>query len=296
MRYTLLPLFILTSTVFLGCGNSGQSNNTQSDTLTQQSPVMQLELAWKTDTVLTGSESALFDSARNRIYVTCGNTDPAAKDGDGFIALLDPEGKIETLEWIKGLDAPKGMALIDHLLYVSDIDQIRVINVETARLEKTIPVPDAVFLNDVSSDGVQLFISDSRTGKVYALQAGGQPEVILENSPGVNGLESKAGKLYALDKTGMNMYSIPEYTSAMGDDRVKGGDGLVVLNDSTFVISVWAGEIYGLLGEQSFPLLDTRESGSNTADIAWVSEGNLLLVPTFMKNELAAYKLTLQAK
>ena len=294
-QFTLLlaSSCLLMTTLMGACGSSGQSSDaTSSDTLSQQTPTMQLELAWKTDTVLTGSESALFDTARNRIYVTCGNSAPSAKDGDGFIALLNPNGDIEDLQWVTGMDAPKGMAQINDMLYVSDVDQIRVINLETARIERTIPVPGAEFLNDVCTDGTQIFISDSRTHKVYAMQADGQAEVILENSPGVNGLESAYGKLYTLDLRGMNTYNIPEFSNLMSDTTVKGGDGLVVLNDSTFVISVWAGEIYGVSGQERFPLLDTKADESNTADIGWVPGSNLILVPTFMKNELAAYTLS----
>src|SRR3546814_3427179 len=51
-----------------------------------------LTQVWKTDSTFTGSESTLYNPANNTIYVSCGNTDPSAKDGDGFIALLNPDG------------------------------------------------------------------------------------------------------------------------------------------------------------------------------------------------------------
>jgi hypothetical protein len=38
-------------------------------------------------------------------------------------------------------------------------------------------------------------------------------------------------------------------------------------------------------------LLSTKEQGSNTADIEYLPNLNLLLVPTFFKNCVVAYKL-----
>lgn len=287
-----IGIICISSLLFFGsCGNSEQGGNSNQDTLSQKAPIMSLELAWKTDTVLTGSESALYDSARERIYVSCGNTDPSAKDGDGFIAILTVKGKIEELRWVEGLDAPKGMALIDNKLYVSDVDQIRVIDVETGNLEHGVPVEGAVFLNDVCTDGTQIFFSDSRTGKIYAMQQDGQPAVIVEEAPGVNGLEVWRDNLFSLEENGLKMYNIPEYTAVLPDSSVRGGDGVVILNDSTFILSRWEGEIFWLQGAQSYSMLDTRAQESNTADLGWVPEENLVLVPTFMKNELAAYTL-----
>src|SRR3546814_9232905 len=87
------------------------------------------------------------------IYVSCGNTDPGAKDGDGFIARLNPDGSTAGLKWVEGLHAPKGMALLDGKLYVTDVDAVKIIDVAGASIEKTIPVEGAQFLNDLATDG-----------------------------------------------------------------------------------------------------------------------------------------------
>jgi hypothetical protein len=39
-------------------------------------------------------------------------------------------------------------------------------------------------------------------------------------------------------------------------------------------------------------LLDTRESGSNAADIEFIRDKNLLLVPAFSANKVVAYELS----
>jgi hypothetical protein len=38
-------------------------------------------------------------------------------------------------------------------------------------------------------------------------------------------------------------------------------------------------------------MLDTKEIESNTADIGFIPGENIVLVPTFFKNKVAAYKL-----
>lgn len=273
-------------------GKSGksQTKNNASDTSASQ---MALKPAWRTDTVLKGSESALFDSAREQIYVTCGNTDPVAKDGDGFIAILTPRGKIKKLNWLDGLDAPKGMALMGNRLYVTDIDQIRVINVETASIETSVPVDGAQFLNDVCTDGTRIFFSDSKAGKIYAMQPDGLPEIVVESAPGVNGLEIRDGKLFSLQENGLNLYNVPEFSPALMDSTIRGGDGLIILDDSTFIASRWEGEIFSIQGKHTYQLIDTREK-SNTADIGWMGKDRLVLVPTFFQNELVAYTLRMQ--
>src|SRR5690606_40442990 len=53
------------------------------------------------------------------------------------------------------------------------------------------------------------------------------------------------GHLYALDGEGLKKFSSDgNYTQEVINTEVTGGDGLVILNDSTFVASRWHGEIF----------------------------------------------------
>src|SRR5688572_25512308 len=60
-------------------------------------------------------ESVLHDAAGDMYLVSNINGAPAAKDDNGFISRLRPDGQIDVLEWITGdsanvtLHAPKGM-------------------------------------------------------------------------------------------------------------------------------------------------------------------------------------------
>jgi len=287
MMKTTISLSTMASVMLLGCG--GQRGNESSET--PASPA--LTQVWKTDTVFTGSESALYDAEADVIYVSNGNTKAAEKDNDGFISIINTDGTVRDQKWLAGdLHAPKGMALLNGKLFVTDIDAIKIIDVASAAIEKTVAVDSAVFLNDLATDGEQLYFSDTRAGKIYRMTTDGDYTVIA-NSPNVNGLECHKGVLYALDGEGLKRFSNDsQYTPEIINREVTGGDGLIILNDSTFIASRWHGEIFFIKGDETTVLLDTQAEKSNTADIGFVRGKNLVIVPTFLKNEVAAYELT----
>ena len=281
--------FLLAAAALALLGCTGSQNGG-----TDEAPVVPaLTQVWKSDTAFTGSESTLYDPSADVIYVSNGNTKAGEKDNDGFISVVNTDGTVRDLKWVEGnLHAPKGMALLNAKLYVTDIDEIKIIDIASASIEKTIAVDSAVFLNDVATDGQLVYFSDSRTGTIYALKADGSYEAISTVNTGVNGLECHDGHLYALDGEGLKKFSSDgNYTQETINSEVTGGDGLVILNDSTFVASRWHGEIFFIRGNETTVLLDTQSEKSNTADICFVPGKNLVVVPTFLKNEVAAYEL-----
>jgi hypothetical protein len=72
------------------------------------------------------------------------------------------------------------------------------------------------------------------------------------------------------------------------------GDGIAFSGiPGYYFVSDWEGEIFMINPDYSkVSLLRTKEQGYNSADIEFIPELNLLLVPTFFKNCVVAYKLT----
>lgn len=108
-------------------------------------------------------ESVLWDSTLDVYFVSNINGNPGAKDGNGFISVVDPAaGKIRDSAFIKGLNAPKGLAVVGDTVWVTDIDVIRGFNARTAAPVATVALPGAVFLNDIvaAPDG-SLYITDT---------------------------------------------------------------------------------------------------------------------------------------
>ena len=107
------------------------------------------------------------------LYVSNVNGPPLDKDGNGFISKLSPEGEIEELEWITGLNAPKGMIMDGDKLYVTDIDRLVEIDPETGKIVGTYPAEGAIFLNDpaVGPDST-VYVSDIAGRKIFARAPG----------------------------------------------------------------------------------------------------------------------------
>ncbi len=117
-------------------------------------------------------ESVLYDPARQVVYVSNMNGGPVEKNGQGFISRISPQGDILELQWVDGLNAPKGMGLVDDTLYIADIDRLVFVDIVTGQ-KGSYPAYGAVFLNDIAvgSDGA-VYVSDMLTDSIYRLKDG----------------------------------------------------------------------------------------------------------------------------
>jgi len=93
-----------------------------------------LEKIWETDSVIATPESVL--PVKNILYVSLIDGAGWAADGKGGVGKLTPEGKIIDTVWITGLSAPKGMGISGNKLYVADITEVIVIDIEKGKIEK----------------------------------------------------------------------------------------------------------------------------------------------------------------
>lgn len=250
-----------------------------------------LTLLWETEASLTTNESVLFDEASGTIYVSnIGGMDPQAKDGKGSIAIIDKDGKIVNPVWVGGLNSPKGMAISEGKLYVTDIDELVEIDISTAKVSNKWKVEGAIFLNDVASHEGTVYFTDMNTGKVHAY-ADGSISMVSEGHASINGIAvAKDGTIYCLDGSGLKMWNA-DGTASVVNANVTGGDGLIILGDGNFVASRWQGEIWFASADGETKMLDTKSAESNTADIGYNAAEKILYVPTFFKNKVAAYKL-----
>lgn len=251
-----------------------------------------LEKVWESRSELKTPESVLYDEERNILYVANINGDPSGKDGNGFISKLNADGTENELEWIKNLDAPKGMAVFNGKLYVSDIDRLLEIDIESGRLISRYHAAGAVFLNDVAAcrNGL-VFVSDTRTSKIYVLREE-RLSLWLEGNPfeTPNGLYTEEGMLYVGDQ---NIYQVSIETKEIVQVIAGAGgvDGLEKNDKGEFVFSNWPGRIFIHRSGKNIKLLDSTEQKINTADLDYALKPGLLLVPTFSDNRIIAYKI-----
>lgn len=129
---------------------------------------------------LVNPESVLWDATGKCWYVSNLAGGSTARDARAFISRLDADGKILEKEWVKGLDAPKGLGIVGRMLYVADIDHVSVIDIQKAQFVRRIPVQGAKFLNDIAvSPKGEVYVSDMERSVIYRLRADGRPEVFL---------------------------------------------------------------------------------------------------------------------
>ncbi len=291
---------ILILVLLFSCTRKKQDQEQAADLPEEEISNVILEEVWATDTLLRVPESVRYDEKRNVIYVSNIEGDPRGQDGEGFISKLSPEGEILELRWIDGLNAPKGMDIHEGFLYVTDITEMAVIDIEESRVVQLYEVPTASFLNDVTveDDGL-VYISDSDTDKIYLLR-NGVIETWLEKGDllsGPNGLYWEEGKIM-LASSGHEQFkeiSLPSKEIKIVASDIGHGDGVAKDARGNYVVSSWLGQVFYIYNDgRKIELLDTREQSINSADLDIIEDEDLVLVPTFFDNRVVAYRLKYQ--
>ena len=202
-------------------------------------------------------ESVKWDSTRDVYFVSNVNGAPSAKDGNGYITRLGPAGMVMDSAFIKGLNAPKGMALVHDTLWVADIDQVRAFEARTGAPVATIPLPGAIFLNDIAAapDG-SLYVTDTAirfgANRIFAWKPGETTTTTLG--------------------TGAGQF-----------------DGVEITKDGAVWVSSWAdSSVYRYAGGQGAKLVKGVPS---PADIGYDARRNRLLVPIFSGNRVEIWQL-----
>jgi hypothetical protein len=257
-------------------------------------PVTDYELKeiWKTDTLLRTPESVLYDEARDVIYVANINNNPSEKDLNGFISRISTSGEITVLEWIKGLSGPKGMGIFGNLLYVTDITDLVIIDLDEAKIVQTIPVDSAVFLNDIAVDMTgMVYMTDSRTGKILTYKDGKINEWV-KGLTDPNGLYTEESRIL-LATSAFNSVDPATGEVSMLADSIGHGDGIEFTGiPGYYLVSDWTGEVFLIYPDNSKKsVLQTRHQKKNIADIGFIKSDMTLLVPTFFDNRVVAYQL-----
>lgn len=275
MRKALLTLFILSSTICFS---------------------QSLSKVWVSDSLFLKPESALYNPSEGIIYISNINGEYLAKDGNGFISKIDINGKIESLKWMEGLDNPQGMGLYKDRLYVADINRVVEINTNTAKTENIFMVDTAKFFNDIASDSNgDMYISDCFGNKLYKI-SDGKIEVWLDDNflSSPNGLLCTKDDVLLLNMNDKTAYAINKSTKKINKifSGIDNPDGIVSDgNNGFFVSGAWQGQIFHVdsAGNKKL-ILDLGEEKIITADIEYIANEKLLIVPTLYKT-LIGYKL-----
>ncbi|MEP6958172.1 MAG: hypothetical protein ABI980_05540 [Nitrospirota bacterium] len=172
-----------------------------------------------TVTELQSPYSFVNDPVEKGYFISSVNGEAEVADNNGFITKLDPQGKLLNLKFIQGgkgdvtLHAPKGMAVVERVLYVADLDTLRGFDTTsgkpvlalTIRSLATAPsrLPQAS-LNDVTSDGKgHLYCSDQKANTIYRVDLASRTFSVLVTDPALAGpsglvVHPKSGQIIAV--------------------------------------------------------------------------------------------------
>lgn len=251
-------------------------------------------------------ESVAYDAAADVYLVSNINGTPLAKDDNGFISRVSPDGQVLELKWIDGaaddvtLHAPKGLAVHQDELFVADIDTVRVFSRESGRLLREVSVEGATFLNDVAvnSDGVA-FVSDSGMDANFESTATDAIHKItgetVETLVADTGLSRPNG--IALHSDGQQMMVVSFGSSKVFHVNADGTfkttaelpegslDGIVWETvDQTMLVTSWDGKNIYRVAHDSGQSSLAFENMTAPADSGFDTKRNRILVPLFNDN------------
>jgi sugar lactone lactonase YvrE len=126
-------------------------------------------------------EAVRYDPDQDIYFVSnWGTGDVGAKDNNGFISRMAPDGTVQQLRFIAGgsggatLHAPRGMTIVGDTLWVVDVDAVRGFNRRTGAPLATADFKTfkVGFLNDIAAGPDALYLTDTGTNLIYRIAAG----------------------------------------------------------------------------------------------------------------------------
>jgi DNA-binding beta-propeller fold protein YncE len=262
-----------------------------------------LKVVWEVKEGLSNPESAYLDAKSGHLFVSNVAGGPAEKNGEGYISKLSPKGEMLEAKWFTGLNAPKGLRSHNGVLWVSDIDELVAISIETGKEVQRVKIEGAQFLNDVAVDDAgAVYVSDMPASRILKV-VDGKATVFAEGeeleSP--NGLLVDGDRLliaawgYAADfnpKTPGRLLSLDMKTkkvTPITKSPTGNLDGIELDGKGGYIVTDWkAGKVFHISAEGKTRLIAQHEQGA--ADHAYLPEKKLFILPHMMENRVTAYE------
>lgn len=223
--------------------------------------------------------------------------DPLSKDGDGFISKLDYNGEVLLKDFIKGLNAPKGLLVFDKKIFVADIDEVKVFDEESGKKLFFIPIKGGIFLNHITKlNKNEILVSDTGTGIIYKINIDkksyeefAKMDVKMQGGP--NGMVMVNGELFVAgyDPNGKNPANFVKFdgNKFIQVNELKGAfDGLVVDKNGNLYISDWADAKNGVVYKVNKKGYEKLELPAMQGPADMFYDGKYLWIPQMISGKL----------
>jgi len=267
----------------------------------------ELTKLWETKADFKLPESVIYDKENDVLYVSNMQDDPFKKDKNGFISKVDLDGNILKLKWVKGLNAPKGLAISKGKLYVGDIDQLVEIDIKKGKISNRYDAVGAALLNDVAADSKgNIYVSDTFTDTIYRLNTFGQLTKWLY-SPELqapNGLHYEKGQLIvgswghptdgweAAEVGHLKTISLKtKKIKSLGNGKAVGNlDGVESDGNGAYYVADWVGGKL-LHIQRNGRFKEVLKLSQGVADHEIIHEKNIIIIPMMLEGKLITYKI-----
>ena len=246
-------------------------------------------------------ESICVDNERNSIYISNIETNDFGTwtdDGEGFITAVVNDGNLTRERWVDSrpwniLNAPKGMCVKDNILYVADNTRLLYWPLKMPDPAHVINIPNAKTLNDITTDGTFIYVSDTERQLIYKLK-NNRLILSIKAMKGVNGLACFEDKLFAVSISNGEIYEIDKNNNQkpkpVGLSKYfKGLDGIEFFEDGSSVVT-------DLLGHKLFSINADMDEVIKLADIKWPADlgvdkiNKIIYVPKLKNRQVIIFK------
>lgn len=267
------------------------------------------EISWVIDTGFVHPESVIYAEDSTFFYISNIGTDESDEHPNGFISKVSVEGKIVELKWVDSIQSPKGQCLANGNYYVSALDELLEIDVNSGTISNRYTTPEVTFLNDVTADQWgNIYVSGMRENAIYRLDTTGNFSLWFQNDSlhHPNGLLAVNDKLFIggwgnMDQDEPNIDSVGHLMvidthvktlQYITEGRPGKLDGIQLANATgkQLIVSSWkAGEIF--LMDEEGNVEKITDTPTSVGDILYDYSKNLIIAPLNFQHRVEAFHL-----
>ncbi len=295
MRVRLVPVLVVMA--LAGCGSPAAEKAAEPAPVAEAAEpaatgVRSLEMIWMASGFEQPEGAALAPDGGYFIS-NIGPGDPAEPDGNGYISKLNTDGSLAAAKFVEGLNAPIGLAVHEGVLYAADGDGVAMFDAVTGAAKGKVPVPGAMFLNDMTVWKGDVLVADSGTATIHKITPDGA-SVFAANAgwDGLNGILGDGDRLLIATMTEGKLIGLDSAsTETLIAAGMKDADGIGLIPGGGYLVSSWPGEIHHVSPDGVVSLLiDTKADGILQNDLSVF--GDVVIVPNWEPGTVTAWKIT----